>query len=281
VFPEDHLLFHGFLEASRHDIAARLARHDLVLTIGGPLNLYHTEAAGPHLPDTLVSWIIDDNPAVLSWAPSGNAILADSQMAMAWLAAASAGTARPMPASSPRPPAPPAAMSDRLVMARIAELRPAGAIIVEEAPSSRRAMRELLPILSPDSFYTTASGGLGYALPAAVGIALARCGERVIALLGDGSAMYSIQALFSAARAAVPLSVIVIANRRYEALEQFGRHFGLDRVEGTDLSGLDFCALAAGHGVASRRAGTPGELDAALAWSFAEAGPTLVEIIIP
>lgn len=280
VFPEDHPLFHGFLKASRADIVSRLARHDLAVIVGGPLNLYHTEAEGPHLPADLVSWIIDDNPAVLSWAPSGNAILADSGMALTRLAAAGS-TERAMPAVRERATAPAADMGERLVMARIAELRPAGAIIVEEAPSSRPVMQDLLSMLSPDSFYTTASGGLGYALPAAVGIAMARPGEHVIALLGDGSAMYSIQALFSAARAAVPLSVLVIANRRYAALEQFGQHFGLERVEGTDLSGLDFCALASGHGVPSRRAQTPAELDAALTWSFAEAGPTLVEIIVP
>jgi len=281
VFPEDHPLFGGFLKASRADIVARLAGHDLVLVVGGPLNLYHTEAVGPHLPADTVCWIVDDNPAVLSWAPSGNAILADSGLALTYLAAAASGSTRPMP-SRPSIAAPsPEPMSDRWVMARIAALRPAGAIVVEEAPSSRAAMQELLPMLTPDGFYTTAGGGLGYALPAAVGIALARRGERVIALLGDGSAMYSVQALFSAVRAAVPLSAIVIANRRYEALEQFGRHFGLDGVEGTDLSGLDFCALAAGHGMAARRAATPAELDAALAWSFAEAGPTLVEIAVP
>lgn len=93
--------------------------------------------------------------------------------------------------------------------------------------------------------------------------------------------MYSIQALFSAARAALPLSVLIINNRRYQALEQFGRHFGLERVEGTDLSGIDFCAIARGHGLAARRAETPAELDAALAWSFGEAGPTLVDIVVP
>lgn len=281
VFPERHPLFRGFLKASRSDIIARLARHDLVVIAGGPLNLYHTEAPGPHLPADTASWIIDDNPAVLSWAPSGNAILANSRMALAYLAAAGVGVQRPIPDTPASPAPPPEGMSDRLVMARIAALRPTGAIVVEEAPSSRGAMQELLPMLTPDSFYTTASGGLGYALPAAVGIALARRGERVIALLGDGSAMYSIQALFSAARAAVPLSVLVIANRRYEALEQFGRHFGLSRVEGTDLSGIDFCAIASGHGVASRRVETLEELDAALAWSFGETAPTLVEIMVP
>lgn len=281
VFPEDHPLFHGFLAASRRDIVADLTPHDLVIAVGGPLNLYHTEADGPHLPSDTACWIIDDNPAMLSWAPGGNAILADSGLALAYLAATSAPVSRPLPAPPVRTGAAPADMSDGLVMARIAALRPADAIVVEEAPSSRPAMQQWLPMLRPDSFYTTASGGLGYALPAALGVALARPGERVIALLGDGSAMYSVQALFSISRAALPISVIVIANRRYEALEQFGRHFGLDRVEGTDLSGLDFCAIGKGHGVPSRRAATPDDLDAALAWSFSESGPTLVEVVVP
>jgi benzoylformate decarboxylase len=281
VFPETHPLFRGFLKANRNEIVSRLAHHDLVIIIGGPLNLYHIETSGPHLPPDLSSWIIDDNPTVLSWAPSGNAILADSRMALTYLAQVAGSPRRPAPERHGKLLPPPTEMSDRLAMARIAALRPPGAIIVEEAPSSRSAMQELLPMLAPDSFFTTASGGLGYALPAAVGIALARPGERVIALLGDGSAMYSIQALFSAARARLPLSVLIVANRRYEALEQFGRHFGLGRVEGTDLSGIDFRAIALGHGVAARRAETPGELDAALAWSFSEAGPTLVEMVIP
>jgi benzoylformate decarboxylase len=281
VFPETHSLFCGFLKPSRGEIVSQLTRHDLVIAIGGPLNLYHTEAPGPHLPVDTASWIIDDNPNLLSWAPSTNAILADSRMALIYLAKTAGESRRTMPDPRARPATPPSEMSDRLAMARIAALRPTGAIVVEEAPSSRSAMQEWLPMIAPDSFYTTASGGLGYALPAAVGVGLARRGERVIALLGDGSAMYSIQALFSAAKAALPLSVLIIANGRYQALEQFGHHFGLDHVEGTDLSGIDFCAIAQGHGVAARRAETPAELDAALAWSFAEAGPTLVEIVVP
>ncbi|MBN8816841.1 MAG: benzoylformate decarboxylase [Sphingomonas sp.] len=280
VFPEDHRLFQGFLPASRGEIVARLAKHDLVVAVGGPLNLYHTEADGPHLPADTALWIIDDDPAVLSCAPGGNAIVADSGMALAFLAGAGPSLRKPLPPLENPEPAP-AEMSDALVMARIAALRTPDAIVVEEAPSSRPAMQRWLPMLRPDTFYTTAGGGLGYGLPAAVGVAMGRPGARVIALLGDGSAMYSIQALFSASRARVPVSVIVIANRRYEALEHFGRHFGLDQVEGTDLSGLDFVAIGKGHGVPSRRATTPEELDAALTWSFSEPGPTLVEVLVP
>lgn len=281
VFPEDHPLFAGFLRASRKEIVEKLARHDLALVVGGPLNLYHTDADGPHVPQDLALWLVDDNPGTLSWAPAGTAILANSAMALAYLAAKARAAPRQLPARRATA-APPAAniMTDRWAMHRIAALRPATSIIVEEAPSSRDAMHDLLPILRADGFYTTAGGGLGYALPAAVGIAMARPGERVIALVGDGSAMYSIQALFTAARRGLPISVLVIANRRYEALESFGRHFGLNKVEGTDLTGLDFCALATGHGMAALRAETIEELDTALIWSFTTETPTLVEIMV-
>lgn len=281
VFPEDHSLFAGFLRASRKDIVETLAGHDVALIVGGPLNLYHTEASGPHAPDGLSLWLVDDNPTMLSWAPSGTAILANSRAALEYLAdriSASSRLSPPRREPSERPQGD--VITDRLVMHRVAALRPTRSIIVEEAPSSRDAMHDFLPIIRADGFYTTASGGLGYALPAAVGIAMARSDERVIALIGDGSAMYSIQALFTASRLGLPLSVLVIANRRYEALESFGRHFGMGKVEGTDLSGLDFCALAAGHGMAARRAETLEELDSALHWSFAAEKPTLVEIVV-
>jgi benzoylformate decarboxylase len=84
-------------------------------------------------------------------------------------------------------------------MQQIAALRPAGSIVVEEAPSSRQAMQDHLPMLEADSFHTCASGGLGHGLPAAVGVALGRPDRKVIGLIGDGSSMYSIQALWTAA----------------------------------------------------------------------------------
>ena len=129
-------------------------------------------------------------------------------------------------------------------------MRPAGTIIVEEAPSSRSAMQDYLPMDERDSFYTCASGGLGHGLPAAVGVALGRPGRKVIGLLGDGSAMYSIQGLWTAAELGLPVVFIIINNRSYYGLVEFGRHFNLPEVPGTQLPHLDFCALARGHGVA-------------------------------
>ena len=86
-------------------------------------------------------------------------------------------------------------------------------VLVEEAPSHRPAMQKPMPMRGQDSFYTMASGGLGYGLPAAVGIALRRPAMRIVCLIGDGSAMYSIQALWTAAQHKLPLTVVVINNQ--------------------------------------------------------------------
>jgi benzoylformate decarboxylase len=102
----------------------------------------------------------------------------------------------------------------------------------------------------------------------------------VIALIGDGSAMYAIQALWSAAQLRLPISFLILNNRRYEALIGFGRRFGLNRTIGTDLSGIDFVALALGQGVAASRVDSAAAVDDALAASLASPLPNLVEFLV-
>lgn len=277
-FPEDHPLFAGFLSAGREAIVASLAAHDVVLALGGPMNLYHVDGQGPHItPDTRV-WLIGDNPVHAAWAPVGTAIVADTRLALAQLLDRSRPPVRPAPPPRTVPAVPEqGALTDRIVLQRLAALRPRDSVIVEEAPSARGPMHDHLPIVARDTFYTTASGGLGHGLPAAVGMALARPGDKVIAVLGDGSAMYAIQGLHAAAQLGVAVSFLVLKNRRYEALHSFGRLFGMQSLVGTQFPELDFCALAQGHGVAARAAHDLPTLDAALAWSLAAAGPTVVE----
>ena len=166
-------------------------------------------------------------------------------------------------------------------MQQVALLRPNGSIIVEEAPSSRSAMHDYLPIVDRDGFYTCASGGLGHGLPAAIGIALARPREKVIALLGDGSAMYAIQGLWTAAQLKLGVTFVIIKNRRYQALVNFGRYFGLQRTVGTSLPDIDFCALAQGQGVKAISVNRCEALDDALQTAFANVTePTLVEVAV-
>lgn len=280
-FPEQHPLFAGFLAASREKIVRDLANYDLILVVGGALSVYHTEGTGPHVPPGANVYQLVDNPMVASWAPVGTSTVVDAKAGLQFLLDHATAPEREEPTRrASKPPLNGGLVSDAYLLQQIAKLRPPGSIIVEEAPSSREPMHDRLPILDPDSFYTCASGGLGHGLPAAIGIALGRPGEKVIAILGDGSAMYAIQGLWSAARLELPITFIIINNGRYQALEEFGRHFGLERTPGTALSGIDFCALATGQGVASRRATRPADIDTALAESFNASKPSLVEVMV-
>lgn len=278
VFPEDHPLFAGFLPAFREEIVRLLAPYDAVLVAGAPAFIYHAEGQGPHWPEDAALGVLSEDPQHLSYLPGGLGVLGDVGAGLASLAALVAR--RDPPAACLRPPTPPPGMQTAYVLGRIAALRPSGSVLVEEAPSARGAMHDHLPVLHQGGFYTTASGGLGYGLPAAIGVARADPARRVLALIGDGSAMYSLSGLWSAVQLGAPVSFLILNNRRYAALDHFARVFAMNAMPGTDLSGLDFTALAAGMGLAARRVEKVDQLDAALDWSFAASGPNLVELMV-
>ncbi|MFM5948121.1 MAG: thiamine pyrophosphate-dependent enzyme, partial [Novosphingobium sp.] len=266
-----------FLPAFREEIVRLLSPHDALLVAGAPVFTYHAEGSGPHWPEGAALGALSVDPQHLSFLPGGLGVLGDVASGLASLA--QAVHRRPPPPPFPRKPVPLAAMNASHVCARIAALRPAGSILVEEAPTARTPMHDHLPIVTRGGFYTCASGGLGYGLPAAVGAGLASA-RKVIALLGDGSAMYTIPALWSAVEQAVDVSFVILNNRRYAALDHFAKVFNMNALPGTEIGGIDFVKLAESMGLKARRAGTPGELDTVLAWSFTNTGPTLVELLI-
>jgi benzoylformate decarboxylase len=260
-----------------------LAGHDLVFALGAAAFTYHVEGFGPHIPDGAKLVQLIDDPGIAAWAPVGTSAVGSIRLGVLDLLA----RAPPRPRERPRPRArPPRAeasspMSVAYVMQTLAELRDPASIVVEEAPSARSTMQASLPFVRSETFYTMDSGGLGYSMPAAVGIALAKPQAKVIALIGDGSAMYSIQALWSAAQLELPIAFVVLKNGRYAALEDFAPAFGFgaeERLPGTQLRGIDFVALARGQGCAassvSRATDLRGALDAALHASV----PTLLEV---
>ncbi|HTU68618.1 MAG TPA: benzoylformate decarboxylase [Steroidobacteraceae bacterium] len=286
VFPGDHRLFAGYLPADRARIVAALDGADFVLVLGAPAFTYHVEGDGPFVPAGAALALLTDNPAQAAWAPVGRAVVTDLKLGLRALldgpapVARSRATARAgsPPAARAAPPA--GRLTDAYLLQRIAALRPPGTVLVEEAPGTRGAMHRHLPILERDGFYTCASGGLGFALPAAAGIALARPRARIIALLGDGSSMYSIQALWSVAQLGLPIVFIVVNNGRYEALHQFKSHFDLPTLPGTELPGLDFVGLANAQGIDAVRVGDAAALDAALGDGFSFSRPLLVEVLV-
>lgn len=278
VFPETHPRFAGFLPGYEERLVRILADYDVAAVLGAPAFTWHAESRSVDWPNGLSLALLSDDPHHLATLRSGVGVLGDVRAGVASLTAQV--TRREAPTAPAREAAAPAlpALTPAYAMARVAALRPAGAIIVEEAPTARDALHDHLPVIEEGGFYTTPAGGLGYSLPAAVGIARALPDRKLVCLLGDGSAMYTSQGLWSAAEQSANISFIILNNGGYEALNNFARRFGLDQLPGTVVEGLDFVALATAHGVPARRVAQTDELDAALLWSMQVQGPTLVEI---
>src|SRR4030081_2995386 len=124
------------------------------------------------------------------------------------------------------------------------------------------------------------SGGLGYSLPASVGIALGRPDIRTVCLIGDGSAMYSIQVLWTAAQRKLPLTVVVINNTGYGAMRSFSQVMQERNVPGLEVPGIDFVKLAEGMGCNAVRVGKASELASALKRGLTHDGVSLIEVMV-
>jgi benzoylformate decarboxylase len=282
-FPERHPLFAGFLPPMREQIVKLLDGHDLVIAFGAPVFTYHIVGFGPHIPpgSELVQMV--DDPDLAAWTPIGTAIVCSLKLGLQALLDESQPAERQTPHGRIAPPRASAdgPLSIAYLMQTLAETRPADSILVEESPSSRRTMQMYLPIERSNSFYTCASGGLGHSLPSSVGIALARSSQqKVIGLFGDGSAMYSIQALWSAADLKLPLTVVIVNNGGYAALTEFSSHFNIKQLVGTKLPGIDFVRLAESLGCKAARVDRPADLSEALKTAIASPGPYLLDVIV-
>lgn len=280
-FPENHPLFAGFLPPDRGRIVLHLSGHDLVLVLGAPVFTYHVEGTGPHVPPGTTLFQLTNDPSMAAWTPVGTSIVTGLKAGIAELVE----QATPRERATPVVPAraarlPRTRLTDAYLMQQIATHRPAGSIVVEEAPSTRPPMHDHLPIIEQETFYTCASGGLGHGLPAAVGVAMGRPGGKVIAILGDGSSMYSIQGLWSAAQNALSIAFVIVKNGTYEALNEFGRHFGMSKLPGIQLPALDFCGLARSQGMSAVSVTSVEQLDEALLAAFRSEAPMLVEVSV-
>jgi benzoylformate decarboxylase len=285
-FPENHRLFAGFLPPMRERLVGLLQGHDVLLSIGAPVFTYHVEGHGPHVPEGTQLALLTEDPATAAWAPVGMAAVGGLRLAVEDLLARPTPAPRDWPA--PRAPAErvlPTGAGERMPVAyalqTLAELRGDASVVVEEAPSARSVMQRHLPFDRAESFYTMCSGGLGWGLPATVGVALARPGTQVIGLIGDGSSLYSIQALWSAAQLRLPITFVVLNNGRYAALQDFAPQFGFgpdEAVPGTELPDIDFVQLARAQGCAGVRVDAAGSLAGVLREALASPTPTLVDV---
>jgi benzoylformate decarboxylase len=281
-FPERHPQFTGFLHASPAQLSDALRGHDLVVVIGAPVFTFHVEGHASIFDGATTIFQITDDPTAAAVTPRGTSIIATIKPALTMLLEMLPETRRAMPAGRALPIAPAAAdpIAVEFLLHTLSEAMPDDAALVEEAPSHRPAMQNFMPMRGQDSFYTMASGGLGYSLPASVGIALGRPDIRTVCLVGDGSAMYSIQALWTAAQRKLPLTVVVINNAGYGAMRSFSQMMQVRNVPGLDLPGIDFVRIAQGLGCDAARVTKSSELAPALKRCLAYHGVSLIEVIV-
>ena len=281
-FPESHPLFAGFLPAAQPGLANCLKGADLVLVLGAPVFTYHFPGTDDHIPAGAELCLISDDPKQTAGAAVGSAMLSNMKLAAEGLAArVRQRTIRTEPARA-RPGRVPLTLGigNDLFYQTLAELRSPDSILVEEAPSSHDALHDYFPILRPNGFLATASGCLGFGLAAGVGAALTSPSSPVICVVGDGSSLYTIQALWSAAEYDTDILIVVLNNGGYRVLEAIAAKGGAKAVDGVEIGHLDFVKIAEGQGVRAARCARGSELAVVLRTMLAEKGPRLLEVTI-
>ena len=307
-FPENHPLYAGGLPFAQGLISERLAGHDVVVVIGAPVFRYYPWVPGPYIPEGCRLLHITCDPDESGRAPVGDSLLSDAVLALEALAGllpartthssvvTQAHRMAPHPAAGSHvdgshvdeshvdESADGTPLTARQLFRILRAAAPVDTVLVEESPSNLADLHAEWPITEPDSFWTFASGALGWDLPAAVGIALAERdsgrNRPVLAVIGDGSLQYSIQALYTAAQHKLALTVVVPSNGEYAILKAFANLENCPGVPGLDIPGLKPSLLAAGYGATGVVASTAKEVHGALRDAWERDGPTLIEVPI-
>jgi benzoylformate decarboxylase len=259
-FPENHPLYAGALPFAIGPLSEKLQGHDVALVVGTPVFRYYPYVPGPYLPDRQRLLHISEDAAETGRAPMGDSLVGDAVLALVGLKdllsdhKSSNGRSRQRLENQVAAPAvmngsqhggAPAAAQ---VLAALSDVRPAHAVLVQECPSNVADLQHAWPIIEPDTYYTFASGALGWGLPASVGVALAERdsgrNRPVIAIVGDGASQYSIQAMWTAAQLRLPLLIVIMCNEQYAILKSFAMLEHTPGVPGLELPDMDFVAIA-------------------------------------
>ena len=286
-FPEDHRLYQGPLPMTIAGVTEILRGHDLVVVIGAQVFRYYPYVAGEYLPKGTELLQITADPALAGAAPVGDSLLGDALLALDQLVGmVDDHSDRSVPARQVLDPeidltaSPP--LAPDAVWSTLASVKPADAPLVTESTSTMAQQLRWLPTTRPASFFATASGGIGWGVPAAVGLALGdrACGvERtVVATIGDGSFQYSVQAIYTAAQHRLPVVFVVMRNEEYSILKSFAVLEQTPGVPGLDLPGLDIASIAAGFGCRAVNVDSTEKLAHEFTTALDADGPTVIVV---
>jgi benzoylformate decarboxylase len=260
-FPETHPLAKGPLPMTIAGVHDALQGYDLVIVIGAQVFRYYPYVGGDFLPEGTEVLQITSDPHVSAIAPVGDSLIGSVCTSLEKLvdlidvpADRVAPTPRELPTVTAVEPAAGVLTAEQVYQV-ISTVKPANAALVNESTSTMAHQLTWCPTTQSDSFFSTPSGGIGWGVPAAVGIAL---GDRergvqrhVVATIGDGSFEYSVQAIWTAAQHELPIVFVVFRNGEYAILKSFALLEKTPNVPGLDLPGLDIESLGRGFGLRS------------------------------
>lgn len=298
-FPATHPLSAGMLPPVDELIRERLSGHDVVFLVGSHAFSahYYTEATpipertqvlqldsdrselGRNYPATMALWGgIAATIRALTRITSGRCPEAEARLATA--RAELAGHDRPSVASPAGERIDPSAAAEALVAGL-----PDDSIMIEEAITTGLEVRRAFAADRPGSYHHSVGGALGWAIGGGIGVKMAHPDRPVVSVVGDGTAMYTIQGLWSAAHYDVPVVVVVMNNREYAACKRGIARVvsgGGDRYVGMDLTDpeIDFVGLSTSLGVQARAASSAEELTDAVSEALASGVPTLIDAAV-
>jgi benzoylformate decarboxylase len=307
-FPASHPLFRGAMTRMQGAIRKVLEQYDVLFSAGGDLFTLSLPSDIEPMPSGLTLIHLDTDPWELGKNyPPQVAILGDPKTtlpditeavrkamssgargaARERLEAAKAATlaerdalkakARNMAGQTPVQPL--------SLLHAIGETLPRDAVVIDETISSGAGIRSLICSDDPQSFYGLRGGGIGWGLPAALGVKLALPDRPVVALVGDGSAMYTCQALWTAAHERIAAVFVIFNNSSYRILKQRlhaqrGLAAQVDRFVGMELTdpAIDYVGLARALGIAAERAKTVHEVTDLIARGIKSDAPLLIDV---
>ena len=306
-YPSTHAAFMGDLSRNQAKVQELLGQHDLLIVLGGDLLRMSAFSQTDPMPNDVKvihiserEWELGKNypthlavrsgvketlaellPQIASEQSSGDKEEARARLGRMrdtnWTVRREALRVQASTAQTATP------IDPRFLAMTIADVVPSNTIVIEEAPTTAPLLANFLKVTQPRDFFGLASGGLGFAMGGAVGAALGRRDAPVVALVGDGSAMYAIQALWTAAHEQLPITYVIVNNKSYRIIkERLVAMRNCDDFLGMDLvnPALDFVEMARGMGVTAERVADPSQLASTLRAAIESRQPRLLEVIV-
>ncbi|HLG46335.1 MAG TPA: thiamine pyrophosphate-binding protein [Reyranella sp.] len=305
-FPTDHAAYRGTLAFDAPGVARQFASNDLVLLVGGPFFEEVWYAPGSPFPAGCKVLQIESGSPRLAYNFAVDAgVLADVGAALEALEAALPkidGAARRNEAMKAQRAAEDAAQKARVekawsrsptsmarCMAEIKAGAPKDVVVVDETITANLDLFKTFSFKGPGDYYSGRGGGIGQGVAGALGVAVAQPKKPILCVSGDGSSMYSIQALWTAAHHDLPIVFVILANREYRVLKHnidaYRARFEVKSNKPyahMDLTGpvLGFVDMAKGMGIAGTHVTKADDIQKAVAAAFASGKPHLIEIEI-